>query len=347
MVYFRLCLAIVMGFTFSVCCYAHDRGEYIFASLFYTELDDDRGDLDGGVGVNTGYGWKLRDRLYPEINLFADVLDTGNTGGSDFYQIGAGLDLRFDLTESDWRPFLIGGLGVVHDDVVPNSMDSYNGYANLGVGLLSPAMDHGIRLRADIRAYWSSFEDNQLDYRLGLGVIIPLGTVEVREIEVIREVEKVVYQPAPDNNLNNPDLDGDGVPNDIDDCPNTLPGSDVDDAGCILSQQTITLTGVNFSVNSARLQPESRVVLDRIADSLSGQPDLAVEIAGHTDSTGATEYNLNLSQARANSVRAYLMSRGIDADRMVARGYGETEPVDTNANEQGRSANRRVEFRAK
>jgi len=79
--------------------------------------------------------------------------------------------------------------------------------------------------------------------------------------------------------------------------------------------------------------------------TLLEEADITAEIAGHTDSRGADSYNQTLSEARANSVRTYLMSRGVAAARLTARGYGESEPIDTNGTVAGRAANRRVEFR--
>ena len=74
---------------------------------------------------------------------------------------------------------------------------------------------------------------------------------------------------------------------------------------------------------------------------------LMVEVAGHTDSVGAESYNQSLSERRAKAVKSYLVERGIDADRLTVRGYGESEPVADNATKEGRAENRRVELRKK
>lgn len=109
--------------------------------------------------------------------------------------------------------------------------------------------------------------------------------------------------------------------------------------------QVITLRGIYFDTGKATIRPESYPVLDDAVRVLQANPKVVVEIAGHTDSVGGDAYNMRLSEARANSVRTYLISRGIQATRLVARGYGETMPIASNATRDGRQMNRRIEFR--
>jgi outer membrane protein OmpA-like peptidoglycan-associated protein len=78
---------------------------------------------------------------------------------------------------------------------------------------------------------------------------------------------------------------------------------------------------------------------------LIARPDVKVEIAGHTDWTGSDAYNLKLSNARADAVMQYLISKGVKADNLTARGYGETQPIADNNTDEGRAKNRRVELR--
>ena len=138
-----------------------------------------------------------------------------------------------------------------------------------------------------------------------------------------------------------PDSDHDGVPDNIDQCPDTPAGVQVDALGCPL-KGSITLEGVNFEHNSAALTVASHAPLDTIADGLKKHPRLKVEIQGHTDSTGSPAYNLKLSQRRADSVRDYLVSSGVSADQLVTKGYGQTEPAASNKTAAGRAKNRRV-----
>lgn len=140
------------------------------------------------------------------------------------------------------------------------------------------------------------------------------------------------------------DCDKDGVVNAIDQCPGTLPGLRVDDVGCVREAQTVVLEGVEFEFDKSRLTPSSQTILDQVAATLIGQPDMRVLIAGHTDSLGSDAYNLNLSRLRAASVRRYLIGNEVPAEQLRSQGFGESRPIDTNATEAGRQNNRRVEF---
>jgi OOP family OmpA-OmpF porin len=122
----------------------------------------------------------------------------------------------------------------------------------------------------------------------------------------------------------------------------------VDAIGCPVlfpeRQRRIVLEGVNFETASANLTDQSFVTLNRVAASLAAHPELQVEVAGYTDSRGSDLYNQRLSQSRAEAVRAYLIQRGVAPERLSARGYGETNPIDTNATTHGQGRNRRVEL---
>ena len=109
--------------------------------------------------------------------------------------------------------------------------------------------------------------------------------------------------------------------------------------------QSISLNNIFFDFNKATLKKESFAELDRVIPLFTQFPNLKIEIAGHTDSVGSDEYNQNLSEARAASVREYLLGKGVDADRITAKGYGESQPIASNDTDEGRAQNRRVEFR--
>lgn len=106
----------------------------------------------------------------------------------------------------------------------------------------------------------------------------------------------------------------------------------------------LVLTGVVFDNNQATLRPEAMAILDRAVLTLRQWGDVKVEVAGHTDSWSDDDHNLKLSQSRAQTVRDYLVARGIAADRLSAKGYGEARPIADNATEMGRAQNRRVEL---
>ncbi len=144
------------------------------------------------------------------------------------------------------------------------------------------------------------------------------------------------------------DSDGDGVNDDLDRCPGTAAGVQVDAVGCQIlfkeRQTTLILEGVTFNVGRAELTDAARAILLTVAQSLVGNPDIRVEVAGHTDITGSRGLNMRLSQARAESVMNFLRQNGVAADRMTAKGYGPDKPVATNNTRAGRAQNRRVEL---
>lgn len=119
------------------------------------------------------------------------------------------------------------------------------------------------------------------------------------------------------------------------------PGRGLLDAPCAAD---VVLKGVNFDFDKATLRPESYAVLDKAATTLKKQGKTKVKVAGHTDSRGDEKYNLKLSQKRAETVRTYLIKKGVAANRLTAKGYGESRPVADNATKEGRFKNRRVEL---
>ncbi len=169
------------------------------------------------------------------------------------------------------------------------------------------------------------------------------------------------------------DTDGDGVSDADDHCADTPAGHPVDDNGCEADRDQdgtpdiadlcpddaasntripgcpdgapIRLTGVQFQFNSDQMKPESEARLQQVIDILNAHPDVAMEIAGHTDSIGKAAYNQRLSLKRAEKVRDYLVEHGIAAERLQAKGYGESQPTSDNNSDAGRAENRRVELR--
>lgn len=159
------------------------------------------------------------------------------------------------------------------------------------------------------------------------------------------------------------DDDGDGVANKYDKCPNTPSGVKVDGSGCPLPEmknetkviEKIVVTeedrkvvdeairNLEFDLGKATIRSTSYASLNRVA-SLLIEKNFSLKLAGHTDNTGSMQTNLRLSKERAESVKAYLVSKGANASRIEATGYGPNQPIATNATAEGRQQNRRVEF---
>ena len=151
-----------------------------------------------------------------------------------------------------------------------------------------------------------------------------------------------------------PDNDGDGILDVNDDCPNEAETFNEyeDEDGCpdtvpeviFKKDAPIILEGVNFEFNSAELTAGAKEVLMKVVRTLKDYPEMTLMIKGHTDSMGSDEYNLGLSDRRANSVKQYLVNQGIDPLRLTSKGYGEAEPIAPNDTAEGRAKNRRIEF---
>lgn len=106
----------------------------------------------------------------------------------------------------------------------------------------------------------------------------------------------------------------------------------------------LTIGDVLFEVDRAELKPGAARQLDKVVAALRDRPDLTLVIEGHTDSTGASGYNIDLSERRAAAVRQYLVGNGIASNRLRSRGLGEDYPVASNSDPSGRQQNRRVEI---
>jgi len=113
--------------------------------------------------------------------------------------------------------------------------------------------------------------------------------------------------------------------------------------GC--KPEIISLNGILFPHDSARITPAAAAILDKAVATLKRRSDIRVEVAAHTDSSASDEYNQALSDRRAASVMEYFKAHGISASRLTAKGYGESQPIATNTTKEGRKKNRRVELR--
>jgi OOP family OmpA-OmpF porin len=279
------------------------------------------------------------------------------------------------------RPYIGGGYGLVQIEVddpsfresPANKQDDDVGAWQAGAGLgfdLSPHWTLSIDYR-----YLNSekgkfdFLDNnpdtytKADYRSQSA----MATLRYFFFAAEPEPAPVVAPPPPPPEVVAPvapaDSDGDGVADELDQCPGTPAGVKVNDVGCPLpacktpepgqpvtlegcaAGDVIVLRGVNFEFDKSRLTANARGILDGVGDSLIKAPDIKVELGGHTDGKGTDEYNQRLSERRAESVRQYLVGKGVEPTRMTAVGYGESRPVADNETEEGRELNRRVELK--
>ncbi len=145
------------------------------------------------------------------------------------------------------------------------------------------------------------------------------------------------------------DSDGDGVPDYRDKCPGTPRGVKVNSNGCeIVADVTIQTTADHFDFDSAKLKPAMKEELYNVATKVrASKGNEYLDVIGHTDSTGPEAYNQKLSERRAEAAAQYLSEQGISRDRISVSGRGENEPVASNMDRAGRAQNRRVEIRSR
>ena len=132
-------------------------------------------------------------------------------------------------------------------------------------------------------------------------------------------------------------------------CPNTPGQAGGARPGCpglvVVTAREIRITQqIHFETNKATIKPDSFAILDAVRDALVQNPKLTLEVQGHTDNVGSAAHNAKLSQARSESVRKYLIGHGIEPARLVAKGYGLTQPIVPNSTAENRAMNRRVQF---
>ncbi len=246
---------------------------------------------------------------------------------------------KFGLTE---KLSAYGLVGVGYQDVtqeLKNHEDSP--VLNYGVGLSYDIPYYGMAVKSDIR-HLIATKNNQNDVMYTLGLAMPLGrkSEDIKAIIPIVEEEpkeKVETKTPVVEKINN-DTDNDGVINKLDKCPNTSAGIKVNKDGCV---DTIDLN-VNFDNNSVEIKPFYKEKIKSFANLMKSNPLLTATIEAHTDSKGSDAYNQNLSDRRAISVVNTLKAQNIDSSRLRAIGYGETQPIATNDNEEGKALNRRV-----
>jgi OmpA-OmpF porin, OOP family len=172
------------------------------------------------------------------------------------------------------------------------------------------------------------------------------------EDTVLDTDDQCPLQPGPPEAAGCPtqDRDGDGVSDDIDQCPD-VPGPAP--KGCparVLVVKTnnaiVIKRKIQFETSRAGIRGGiSSEILDQIASVMKSNPTIKVNIEGHSDSRGASSFNLDLSDQRAKAVGQALLDRGVAAARVMSIGYGETKPIASNRSRKGRAANRRVEFK--
>jgi OOP family OmpA-OmpF porin len=327
--------------------------------------------LDNGFIYGARLGHYFTERLSAELAVFP-----GNTeaerGGADVATLHPSVGALYHFRFGKFMPFVQAGAGLLR-----LKADGASASSDLAVhwgGGLKYFYRPELLLRADVtHVIDTEIGKGTHDLEAVLGVSWLFGTSGKEAAKAVQEVKQII-DPDSDGDgiadskdacaatpsgtavdekgcpLAKPDSDGDKVEDAKDECPGTPAGTAVDEKGCPQGTKAIpadnwVLKGVTFEVNSDVLKAESKATLDEAAATLQPRTSVRLEVQGHTDNTGNAAANQALSEKRAAAVKAYLVDKGIAADRLETKGYGDTAPVADNATAAGRDANRRIEFK--
>ena len=301
------------------------------------------------TGQKVYVGWDFTPRLAVELGV-ADLgeAEIGNIGGGPAGEIDyevADLSLLYHffniggwdrlLARQGFGAFWKVGVGTMDNDSNLPFTRENDTHLMGGIGV-----EYGTKVGLALRGEFEAFDEDALlgsvsllwrlggPSGLGHGGLFSKGKPQVNN--------NVVAAPVV------ADGDGDGIPNDLDDCPNSAAGEPVNATGCAIFDGVVE--GVRFESGSDKLTEDAQVILNDAADALLNHPDTTVEVQAHTDSQGDADYNLDLSKQRALSTVRYLMLRGVPSEQLLARAFGESKPIEENDTPEGRAANRRVEF---
>lgn len=284
------------------------------------------------IGLEGGYNWNM-DGFTLGVDGFYDFNEkkthTGVAPAPATVNYGShvyGLDLKLGLPSGKWLPYV--KLGYAH---VNGRGDAYasavgDNDAHLGVGV-----EYKFAPQWSVTGEWTNNSGKnaatQLDNdNLTLGInyyfekpyVAPPPPAPVMKKEEPRAEPKAAPAPAP-------------APKEA--------------WKVIMEEKPVRIEGANFDTASAKLKPTADAKLQQVVDFASKYPDADLGVTGHTDSVGKDAYNQKLSEKRAAAVKAYLVKKGVAADRITATGHGETMPIADNNTAEGRAANRRVEVR--
>jgi outer membrane protein OmpA-like peptidoglycan-associated protein len=347
--------------------YGAEPGFYIGASAGQTTAKADATLPLVGGGTNTfhfdkqetGYKGYVGYNFLPWLGVEGGYVDLGSPEDHVTLTSGAGINGKADIT--GWEGFLVGILpigpvdlfgkaGAINADAdlkisgsaLPTNFNAHDSNSKFAWGAgLAWNLGHWA-----LRAEYEEYDTNALDdlYFISGGVTYRFGGEKPKPAPVVAAAPPPAPAPKPTPPpppAKCPDGDEDGVCDAVDQCPNTPAGARVDAIGCDCD---FTMH-LQFALNSAELSDGDKQQLDTLIQTLKN-PKLnfvSATVDGYTDSTGTEEYNLGLSKRRAESVMNYLHAGGVAlGDRFAVNGYGEANPVASNATKEGRAENRRV-----
>lgn len=261
-------------------------------------------------------------------------------------------DLITQNYEGAFKPYVLLGVGrseIEVEDPTGRNPSTRDTIGNAGLGAFV-RLGETVSLRGEARAI-HNFDNNWWEYMGLAGLQVVLGGHLMPSIPVPPPAVEPVPEPVAPVVVPPPvvvapvDTDGDGVTDDLDQCPNTAAGVAVDAKGCPvqLTEDLQLELRVFFDTNKSNIKDQYKPEVAKVADALTTYKDATAKIEGHTDNTGPRKLNERLSLARANSVKSMLVSDyGIAATRIETQGFAWDKPIAPNDTVEGRAMNRRV-----
>jgi OOP family OmpA-OmpF porin len=315
----------------------------------YTEgnLNLDRNYAVGGLSL----GFNLDESIFDQVELgilrsLEDVDYENSTQDTAITRIFSNVVKEYPMSDNSSFYALIGaGVELFSNEAFKNE----NGlFGNYGVGY-KYTFNNDMALKFDLRhLIETDHGDNNLLYTLGLAIpfgkkAAPVAAAPLQESVEAQEEQSVASsqeeQSSQSQAVADVDSDNDGVMDSVDQCPNSEPEAVVDATGCAINVNLKVL----FGFDKANIKDSYDSKISGFADILKKYPMIKTKLSAHTDSIGDENYNLKLSQERADAVKQALINLGIEDSRITTKGYGETKPVANNATPEGRAQNRRVE----
>lgn len=331
------------------------------------EQTGNEGDFGFWLSIERDVSEHVAIRLMPNYKMLSVY-----AGGPETTLMGADIDFVYSFVPCEpISPYFVAGLGGYSQELsgginVPD--DTYLMYqVNMALGLEWKVLGPHWSIKTELAYHhtnndkldgyypgwaggnvsnggiWSGSTDGYMDFQVGLQYAFGKGEesklcqlysgieVEAEDIDYGR-IEEIVKKYATEPT----EVDYDRIDEMIKRCCQSVVG---------VARTNYELDGVHFEFDSAKIRPVSKPILDDAAEVLKENPNINVEIIGHTDNKGTEEYNRKLSLERANSVKQYLVEKGISASRLTTKGMGEEAPRASNATDDGRAENRRIEFR--
>jgi len=318
-----------------------DKRWYVSPFGSFIQPGGDR-NTESGWGGGMGVGKILNEHFNVELKSFYQGYDSENRNGR-WDITGGTADVQYYISRGTFSPYTVIGLGAI--------TSSHNGYSGIGfVGEAGAGATYEISdnflLRSDVRYRYNNNIGANLqqgtnefnDLVVNMGFVVPFGA-KPKHVVAQSPAPAPVVTPivqAHTTDCSTLDTDHDGVNDCADQCPNTPVGAHVAINGCWTVE-------VKFDNDKAIIKPQYFKNLDNAADIIKNNPNLIIEVQGHTSKTGTLKHNIKLSENRALAVKKYLVHDTHSA-HLTTQGYGWTRPIDTNDTEEGRSNNRRVQL---